>query len=116
MVMRAPHDPLAAFAGPRSLRAPRPLFFPCDEEMPETRRHLEVRTALFQSFREAFGDRAVIGSEQFVYWDPTDPGQCCAPDLMVRVGEPDAPFRSWKVWERGAPQLAVEVISDADAT
>jgi hypothetical protein len=84
--------------------------------MPETRRHLEVRTALFQSLRAAFGDRAVIGSEQFVFWDPTDPGKRCAPDLMVRLGEPDAPFKSWKVWERGAPQLAVEVISDSDAT
>jgi hypothetical protein len=84
--------------------------------MPESRRHLEVRTALFQSIRDAFGDRAVVGSEQFVFWDPLDPGKRCAPDLMVRVGEPDEPFMWWKVWERGAPHLAVEVISKSDAT
>jgi len=84
--------------------------------MPESRRHLQVRTALFQSILAAFGDRAVIGSEQFVFWDPTDPGKRCAPDLMVRLGGPDAPFKSWKVWERGAPELAIEVISDSDAT
>src|SRR6266481_5024845 len=98
------------------LRPPQPLDFPCHEEMPESRRHLQVRTALFQSILAAFGDRAVIGSEQFVFWDPTDPGKRCAPDIMVRLGEPDAPFKSWKVWERGAPHLAVEVISESDAT
>jgi Uma2 family endonuclease len=100
----------------RYLREPQPLFFPVDEEMPETRRHLEVRTALFQSLKAAFGDRAVIGSEQLVFWDPTDPRARCAPDVMVRVGERDAPFDSWKVWERGAPHLAVEIISASDST
>jgi Uma2 family endonuclease len=35
---------------------------------------------------------------------------------MVRVGERDAPFDSWKVWERGAPHLAVEIISASDST
>lgn len=100
----------------RYLREPEPLFFPVDEEMPETRRHLQVRTALFQSLRAAFGDRAVLGSEQFVFWDPTDPRSRCAPDVMLRLGERDAPFDSWKVWERGAPHLAVEIISAADST
>jgi Uma2 family endonuclease len=100
----------------RYLREPRPLFFPVDELMPETRRHLEVRTALFQSLKSAFGDTAVLGSEQFVYWDPTDPKACCAPDVMLRLGERDAPFDSWKVWERGAPHLAIEIISSSDAT
>jgi Uma2 family endonuclease len=84
--------------------------------MPETRRHLEVRTALYQSLKAAFRDVAVLGSEQFVFWDPTDPKACCAPDVMVRMGERDAPFDSWKVWERGAPHLAVEIISDSDAS
>lgn len=30
---------------------------------------------------------------------------------MVRLGASDAPISSWKVWEGGAPQLAVEIIS-----
>jgi hypothetical protein len=83
--------------------------------MPETRRHLEERTALFQIVQKAFGDRVTVGSEQFVYWDPTDPAQCCAPDLFVRLGVPDEPFDSWKVWERGAPELVVEIVSPSDA-
>jgi hypothetical protein len=32
----------------------------------------------------------------------------------VRLGAPDERFRSWKVWERGAPHLAVEVTSGPD--
>ena len=82
--------------------------------MPETRRHLDVRTALYQSLKAAFRETAVLGSEQFVFWDPTDPKARCAPDVMARLGERDAPFDSWKVWERGAPHLAVEIISDSD--
>jgi Uma2 family endonuclease len=97
------------------LRPSAPLCFPKEAEMPETRRHLEQRTALFEIVRDAFRDRATVGSEQFVYWDPTDPGKCCAPDLFVRIGEPDACFDTWKVWERGAPQLVVEIISASDA-
>jgi Uma2 family endonuclease len=99
----------------RYLREPKPLVFPVDEEMPETGRHLEVRTALYQSLQAAFRETAVIGSEQFVFWDPTDPKARCAPDVMVRLGERDAPFDSWKVWQRGAPHLAVEIISVYDA-
>jgi Uma2 family endonuclease len=113
MAMPARNDPLES-AGHRYVRTPEPLLFPCEEEVPESRRHLEVRTALYLSIRDAFADRAAVGSEQFVYWDPADPGKRCAPDLMVRIGEPDTLFTSWKVWERGAPQLAVEVISQSD--
>jgi hypothetical protein len=37
-----------------------------------------------------------------------------APDAFVRLGTPDTHFKSWKVWERGAPELAVEILSDSD--
>ena len=94
--------------------APNELRFPDEETVPETKRHLEIRTALYQALQLALGDRAAIGSDQFVYWDPTDPRQCLAPDIFVRLGVADHPFRSWKVWEHGAPQLAVEVISASD--
>jgi hypothetical protein len=99
----------------RYLRAPEPLRFPVEAEMPETRRHMQQRTALFQIVLRAFGDRATVGSEQFVYWDPTDPAQCCAPDLFVRLGAADEPFDSWKVWERGAPELVIEIVSPSDS-
>lgn len=63
----------------------------------------------------AFADRAMVGSDQFLYWDATDPKQCLAPDVLVWVGASDHPFPTWKVWERGAPHLAIEVVSDVDA-
>jgi hypothetical protein len=99
----------------RYLRVPEPKRFIVEQEMPETRRHMRVRTGLFDAIHRAFAHQAHIGSDQFVYWDPTDPSQCCAPDLFVRLGGPDTEFDCWKTWDRGAPQLAVEVISQSDA-
>nr|PZN28987.1 MAG: Uma2 family endonuclease [Pseudomonadota bacterium] len=83
--------------------------------MPESKRHLWQRTTLYQILDLAFSQTAAIGCDQFVYWDPTDPSQCLAPDAFVRLGVPDDQFRSWKVWERGAPHVAVEIISSEDA-
>ncbi|MGC4091748.1 MAG: Uma2 family endonuclease [Polyangiaceae bacterium] len=101
--------------GIRYVRAPVPLHFPVEEEVPETRWHLQQRTLLFEILRLSFGAAATIGCDQFVYWDPTDPRQCLAPDAFVRLGVADEPFSSWKVWERGAPEVAVEIISRHDA-
>jgi Putative restriction endonuclease len=99
----------------RYLRAPVPVHFPESESVPETGVHLRLRTALWSMLRLAIGDRAMVGSDQFLYWDPTDPKRCLAPDVLVWVGAPDRPFPSWKVWERGAPHLCIEVVSESDA-
>jgi Uma2 family endonuclease len=99
----------------RYVRAPVPVVFPSEELVPETKRHLKLRTLLHQLLELAFADRAAIGSDQFVYWDPTDPRACVAPDAFVRLGEPDSLFSSWKAWEHGAPHVAVEIISESDA-
>jgi Uma2 family endonuclease len=99
----------------RYLRAPRPLHFPEHERVPETKLHLELRTLLWQFLKHAFADNALIGCDQFVYWDAANPRVCLAPDAFVRLGQPDELFRTWRVWERGAPHLAIEVISSDDA-
>ena len=99
----------------RYLRAPVPLHFPEHEQVPETKWHLELKTLLYQFLKLAFADQALIGCDQFVYFDAANPRVCLAPDAFVRLGGPDELFGSWKVWERGAPQLAVEIISDFDA-
>ena len=98
----------------RYRRAPVPVHFPSEEEVPETKRHLELRTALYQLLKAAFAERAWIGSDQFVYWDPTDPNRRLAPDVLLRRGGPDDTFDNWKVWERGAPEIAVEIVSRSD--
>ena len=38
-----------------------------------------------------------------------------APDEFVRLGGPDEPFDTSKTWERGVPELCVEIASDSDA-
>jgi Uma2 family endonuclease len=100
----------------RHVRPPRPLFFPTDEKVPESKRHLDLRVCLYTILKYAFADRAIIGSDQFVYWDPTDPGESLSPDVFLRLGDPDMLFPSWKVWERGAPHLAIEIVSDSDVS
>lgn len=107
----------AAPAGPgerRYLRQPVPLIFPSDEEVPEHKLHVELRTALYQLIQLALGDRVIVGTEQFVYFDAGDPKRSLAPDVMIWVGGPDEIFGSWKVWERGAPHVAVEIVSPSD--
>ena len=108
VVKAEPHTPLTY------VRPPRPLHFPVEATMPETKRHLELRTVLF-ALLKTFAAEHSIGSEQFVYWMATEPARCIAPDAFVRLGTPDTSFDSWKTWERGAPQLAVEIVSASDA-
>lgn len=110
----SPFVPQAAVDRPRYVRAPRPIHFPVCEEMPETNRHLELRTLLYQLLKHELAERATVGSDQFVYYDPTSAKRKLAPDAFVKLGEPHRPFRVWKTWRRGAPEVAVEVVSDSD--
>lgn len=98
----------------RYVRAPVPIHFPSEAKVPESRWHLDVRTALYLILRRELSVSACVGSDQFVYWDPTAPRRCRAPDVFVRTGARDETFAVWKVWERGAPQLAVEIASPND--
>jgi len=107
-------------AGPaprvRHLRAPRPIHFPVEEQVPEGKRHLILRTFLFRMLRHALGPAHSVGSDQFVYWNARDPKRCLAPDVFVRLGVPDSPFDIWKTWSMGgAPDLAIEVLSPSDS-
>jgi hypothetical protein len=63
------------------LRDPVPIHFPSHAEMPESAVHLRLRTALFLVLDANLRGRAYVGSDQFVYWDPTDPKACVAPML-----------------------------------
>jgi hypothetical protein len=64
--------------------------------------------------KRALGTSALIASDQFLYWDPTDPKKRLAPDLAVRMGTPGAILKTWKTWELGAPHVGVEIVSDSD--
>ena len=95
-------------------RPPEPVYFPEAEEVPETNRHLELRTALYLSLKRELALVATLGSNQFVYWDPTTSKNRLAPDAFVRLGVPHRIFRMWKTWLHGAPDLGVEIVSDSD--
>ena len=107
-----PASPAAAPRWPTASRAP---HFPVEATVPEHKRHLELRTLLYRVLGTLASEHS-IGSEQFVYWDPTDPARCLAPDAFVHLGVPDSIFGSWKTWERGVPEVAVEIVSDSDAS
>lgn len=98
----------------RYVRPPQRVHFPASEEMPETNRHLELRTALYQLLKRELAVRATIGSDQFVYYDPTTAKKKLAPDAFVKLGVPHSTFRVWKTWQLGAPDVAVEIVSDSD--
>jgi Uma2 family endonuclease len=101
----------------RYLRPVAAVHFPAfdAEPMGETPRHLALRTALWQAIDLAFGDRVTVSSDQFVYFNGRDPKACCAPDVFVCLRRTDPLPRTWKTWERGTPELAIEIVSDDDA-
>jgi Putative restriction endonuclease len=96
----------------RHVRAPQPIVFPEEAEVPEGKRHLVLRTFLFRMLSFALGPAHSVGSDQFVYWNARDPRRNLAPDVFVKMGVADAPFGSWKAWQQGgAPEMAVEIVS-----
>jgi Uma2 family endonuclease len=99
----------------RHLRPARAIHFPSEAEVPETKLHLQLRTALFMILTHELAARARIGSDQFVYWNAKDPRRCLAPDVFVKLGGPDERFDSWKTWVRGTPEVAVEILSENEA-
>jgi Uma2 family endonuclease len=111
----------SARRGAESLRHRRPvqpLLFPSrepeNERVPESKRHLVLRTALYQVLSLELRGAHSVGSEQFIYWNARDPRRCCSPDAFVKLGVRDELFETWKTWERGVPELVVEIASRSD--
>jgi Uma2 family endonuclease len=101
---------------PRYIEPLAPVVFPEEAELPETQLHLELRTLLYQLLSDHLGLDTTVGSDQFVYFDAANPKQSVAPDVYVRLLPRGELIRSWKTWERGAPEVAVEIVSDSDAS
>jgi hypothetical protein len=106
----------AIVRGRRYVRAPVPLVFPVSESVPESRWHRRLCELLAESIERALAGGGLVSSDQFLYWDPADPKRCLAPDVAVRVGTPHELLKHWKTWERGAPHVGVEIVSDVDAS
>ncbi len=96
----------------RYVRAPEPIHFPEEAQVPEGKRHLALRTFLFRVLQFALAPAHSVGSEQFVYWNARNKRQVLAPDVFVKVDVRDSSFGTWKTWENGGvPELAIEIIS-----
>jgi hypothetical protein len=80
----------------------------------ETKQHLEARTTLYLSLKDALAADHAIGSQQFLYWDAANPERNLLPDVFVKRRCADWLFDNWKVWEHAAPELAVEILSPLD--
>jgi Putative restriction endonuclease len=101
----------------RHVRPALPLRFP--ESQPEwdlgqSIRHLHLCAILYEILTSAVGPSDSVGSDQFVYFDAANPRRCLAPDGFVKLGVAQEMFETWRVWERGAPELAIEVLSPSD--
>jgi len=91
------------------------LHFPAVAEVPESHRHLELRTALYQLLSFHLRGKATVGSDQFLYFDASNPKAYLAPDVFLQLGSEGPEIDLWKTWERGTPELAVEIASRSDA-
>jgi Uma2 family endonuclease len=99
------------------VRPVRPLSFPASDpewEMGESTRHGRLGEILYLVLRAAAGPEATVGKDQFLYFDASDPRRKCAPDGFVKLRTPHGHFDSWKTWQRGTPELAVEILSPSD--
>ncbi|MBX3198830.1 MAG: Uma2 family endonuclease [Labilithrix sp.] len=83
--------------------------------MGQSGRHFLMCKALYEILRAAAGDAHTVSCDAFVYFDAANPERKLAPDGAVKLGVPQHTFDSWKTWERGAPELAFEILSPSDA-
>ena len=83
--------------------------------MGQSGRHFLMCKALYEILRAAAGDEHTVSCDAFVYFDAANPERKLAPDGAVKLGVPQHTFDSWKTWERGAPEIAFEILSPSDA-
>src|SRR5262249_16431424 len=76
------HAPGRDPKGLRYRHAPSPIHFPAEAEVPESRRHLILRTYLLLVAQHEYQGRHSLGCDQFVYWNASDPRRNVAPDLF----------------------------------
>jgi Uma2 family endonuclease len=96
-----------------------PLEFPSSEpdseRMGQSGRHYRMLSALYQILREAAGPEHTVSCDAFVYFDAANPRRVLAPDGAIKLDVFQHDFDSWKTWERGAPELAFEILSPSDS-
>jgi len=103
----------------RHVRPVQPLQFPSSDpewDMPQSSRHGLLCDLVAEVLRHALGREHSVGKDNFVYFDATHPQRCLGPDAFVKLNAPRDVFDVWKTWERGTPELCVEILSPSDTT
>ncbi|MBK6692975.1 MAG: Uma2 family endonuclease [Myxococcales bacterium] len=80
----------------------------------QSQRHLELCFLLFALLKRLVAPEHSCGADQFVYWNARTNRRQLAPDGFVKLGVAHEAFNSWKTWEKGIPELAVEILSPSD--
>ena len=101
----------------RHLRLVQPPEFPSSDpewDMPESVRHGRLCELLYQILINTLGPEHSVGEDNFVYYDKAHAKRCLAPDGFVKLEFPNDVFDTWQTWERGVPELCVEILSPSD--
>jgi Uma2 family endonuclease len=103
----------------RHVRSVVPLEFPerepDSERMGQGGRHYRMCAALYEILRAATQGAHTVACDAFLYFDAADPQRKLAPDASVKLGILQHDVDSWKAWERGAPELAFEILSSRES-
>ena len=96
-----------------------PTVYPVEEQVGEDLLQRWIVDTLWPLIAALFakrGKNALVGADQFIYWEQYNPRKVVAPDLYVLPGvDPSTRVKAWKVWETGiVPSFALEVMSGDD--
>lgn len=91
-------------------------FYPVTEKVGEDllqRLIMELLRPLVEQWLTESGRRALVGADQFIYWEQFNARKSVSPDVYVLLDvDPQTPVSAWKVWETGiVPAFAFEVVS-----
>jgi hypothetical protein len=93
-----------------------PTIYPIEEKMGEDLLQcwiVELLRPLVERWLRQRGVRALVGADQFIYYERHNPLLRVAPDVYVLPGvRADTRVPSWKTWEKGiVPSFALEIVS-----
>ena len=93
-----------------------PTVYPVEEKVGEDllqRWIVELLRPLLERWLSQRGVQALVGADQFIYYQQHAPTQRVSPDIYVLPGvAPRTRVTSWKTWEKGiVPNFALEIVS-----
>lgn len=102
-----------------TLAPQRAIYYPVSDDRGESGLQfyvVDILVGQLKVYFQSMEQQALVGGNQFFYWERGNPASCLAPDVYI-IEDEAVPIRTvsaWNVWERGGkvPALAFEVVSD----